>query len=314
MQLMPVPAHLRLCMLCFVRVWLLAAGILAAFNSLAQAGTVVTVRLKSGRSFVGEIDPRTNRAQLWLRFGTPSATLFRPVSWDRLERAIHDGRALSPDELRALALAPPPISRDAVLPIASADEAAPVAQDAPDASESLPEPEGVLVLPEALPEVSNYVPVPPPKVRSIHIDAWVANWDADVEVDGVVVRLFPLSCDGALLPARGTLEVDLIARQFQRTRLREPFPVIGRWATAVNACDVGPAGALYRFEFQARNPEFDLGLAPHGVLHARFVAPGQGTFDASAAMLRVRPFSAVRDRLELETGQRFFPGEHTGSR
>jgi hypothetical protein len=40
--------------------------------------------------------------------------------------------------------------------------------------------------------------------------------------------------------------------------------------------------------------------------------PGQGTFETTESLLRIRPYSAVRDQLQLSTGRRFFPRERTG--
>ena len=78
---------------------------------------------------------------------------------------------------------------------------------------------------------------------------------------------------------------------------------------------LGPAsheGAVYRLAFQADHPEFDLDLGTHGIVQVRLVVPGQGVFSSSADMVRVRPYSAVRDALQQLDGRRFFPGEHVG--
>jgi hypothetical protein len=146
----------------------------------------------------------------------------------------------------------------------------------------------------------------------VRIDAYVANWDQDVEVDGLVVHVFPLDCDGLVTPVDGTLNVTLVGQQLGAVRDREPFPHLGQWTRAVCLEDFGPAGAVYRLPFQAVHPEFDLRVSSGALAHARLIVPGSGTFEDSQATLRIRPYSAFRDHLQQRRGTRFLPVERTG--
>jgi hypothetical protein len=148
-------------------------------------------------------------------------------------------------------------------------------------------------------------------VRSIAFDARAANWDADVEVDGLIIDLYPLDEMGTLVPARGTVEFTLFVERtgvirYQRAFLREP-----RWVVSFAYEDIGPSGARFRLPFRQFYPETEPDLAPYGAVHARVTIPGQGVFDATETVVRIRPYSAIRDRLEQNTGSRFFAIERT---
>jgi len=110
---------------------------------------------------------------------------------------------------------------------------------------------------------------------------------------------------------RGTLEVELIGRQTGVAKPPQPFARLGHWAQPVSVDDFGSRGAAYRLPFQGVHPEFQLAVAPHGAVHARLSVPGQGTFEATASTVRIRPYSAVRDQWQQATGYRFFPQETT---
>jgi hypothetical protein len=140
----------------------------------------------------------------------------------------------------------------------------------------------------------------------------VANWDGDVEVDGLLVRLRPLDAAGEEVPVEGTLEVRLIGWRTGRTRSRQGPVRLARWTRAVGPAEWGPFGIEYRLPFQSVHPEFDLRWAAHGTVHARLSVPGQGVFEVSQSTVRIRPYSALRDHLEYVSGGRFYPGERTG--
>jgi len=264
-----------------------------------DAAGPIAVEVASGRTFTGQCDPRTDETQLWLRRQQGSAAVLRPIRWDRVVRAHVAGAELSGEEFLGLIKR---LRREApVRAEAVAGQKSIVIKGAAEPT-AAPAPAGLAA--QALPEA--------PQVRSLAIEAGIANWDANVEVDGLVVRIFPLDATGALVPVRGTLEVELIGRRTGATRLPQPFERIGQWAQAVRLEDFGPNGAVYRLPFQGVHPEFDLTVASRGAVHARLSVPGGGTFEATASTVRIRPYSAVRDQLQQINAQRFFPQEATG--
>ena len=159
----------------------------------------------------------------------------------------------------------------------------------------------------------------PPPVTTIAFDARVANWDADVETDGLVVDLYPLDAYGNIVPVRGTAEVEFFAsqrRDFQYAPLSggDTFELLERWTRSFEPFDVGSGGIRLRLPFGAIHPELrsDWLAWPLGLVHVRLVVPGAGVFDDSRDAVRVRPWAPNRDYLEMNTGRRFLPTERLG--
>lgn len=260
----------------------------------------VTVELASGRSLTAEVDPRTDETQLWLRWSHDTITILRPIRWERVVQAQVGGETLSKEGFRRVVVRPgepaPSILREhsGRWPDAHATEAA---GSAPQSA----------AVPTKGPGRRDMIPV-----ESLAIDAWVANWDGDVEVDGLVVEVRPLDAEGAVVPVHGTLEVSLMGWESGRTGSQQPAVRLGRWTRLIRPDELGPSGATFRFPFQSVHPEFNLEWAPRGAVHARLSAAGRGVFETTESTVRIRPYSAARDYLQDATGQRFFRLEQTG--
>ncbi len=269
-----------------------------------SAAGETTVELSSGRRFSGEIDPKTDEQLLWLRFGSGSAVILRPIAWRHVQSAVHEEKELSADAFRSLALSLPANDADALPPAPGPGQSE---LDDDKAPAALP-----TWTPPSRPASRHTAPV-----RSVRVDAFAANWDADVENDGLLVHVDPLGESGEILPVGGMLEVTLIA---QRGRRFQDVPhgrgqvirTLGRWTRRVWPEDVGAAGAVYKLPFQATHPEFQLDVGTHGLVHVRLTVPGQGVFEDSQDFVRIRPFSPLRDAYQLNHSRRFFPGERTG--
>ena len=149
-------------------------------------------------------------------------------------------------------------------------------------------------------------------IRSLGIDATLANWDGDVESDGILLRVAPLKADGCLVAVSGTLEIDLFGDQNLSPTRGQDYGLLAHWVVPLATDDLGPNGAFYRLPFQGVHPDFQYDVSPYAMLHARLSVPGQGTFDATTGAIRIRPYNGVRDRLQQSTGARFFPNEPTG--
>jgi len=269
------------------------------------AGSQLTVSVASGRVFNGEVDPQTDRDLLWLRVGDGPIVIRRPIDWERVVRIRQGEKELSPDELRALAHASKDATNAALLP------APPVpAEDWTTARTWLTAPSTAPAGDRTNPS-GGAAQIGSPQASSLQIDAELGHWTAGVDPSGIVVCIHPTTADGALLPIDGTLAVDLIGQTPASQGQGDGLSTLGRWTQAVRVADFGPLGAVYQFPFQAVHPDFDLELRAHGLVHARLSVPGQGTFEASQAMVRLRPYSAVRDRLQQNTGSRFAPIEQT---
>lgn len=275
---------------------LVVSGLCACGSRWAGGAETISVELASGRTFTGSVDARTSARQLWLRSGGGRTVVLRPLNWDRITQVHTAAENLSAVQLQQR------------LTSGKWPKAETPFVDEPE-KPTTQQPVNELLPP--FPGIEAQMP-PPGRVRSLYIEASISNWDSDVEADGLAVHVFPLDEFGAIVPTRAVLEAELIdVRQTDLTR-GQPITQLGRWSRNVLPEDVGPAGAVFRLPFQAAHPEFDLNVGSSAILHARLTVPGQGTFEASADTVRIRPYSALRDRLQQLRGTRWLPEERTG--
>ncbi len=265
----------------------------------AQAPTTVSVELNNSRRWEGFIDARSTPKQLVLRFERGNTVLWRPIAWSEIRGAVVHGKAMSSAELARSYQPWMTEAKPQARPPVSPHESSPSDRRARETtSEEKP-------------------PLPPAKVISIACDALLANWDGDIEADGLVIHLQPLDAWQEIVAASGTLEVELYtlqARAFHHasnSRGRSVEPIV-RWSQAVNLKDYRSRGALIQLPFQAAHPEFDDSLGAYGLAHIKFSVPGSGVFEQSIDGVRIRPWSPLRDYLQLDTGYRFLPHEGTG--
>jgi hypothetical protein len=266
---------------------------LSAQDPATPAAAPLTVELTSGQLLTGLVDNATSDSELVLRFERGAAALKRYLPWSRIRAASLSGQNV---ELSAL----PQIARNLATERASLS-AAGFAASAVQPNNTLPA--------AAFPAL----------VTTIAFDARVANWDADVETDGLVVDLYPLDANGNIVPVRGAAEVEFFAsqrRNFADAPLSggDTFELLERWTRAFEPEDFGAGGIRLRLPFGAIQPELrsDWLAWPLGLVHVRLVAPGVGVFDDSRDAVRVRPWAPNRDFLEMNTGRRFLPTERLG--
>jgi hypothetical protein len=288
----------------------LAIACLAAIATLAHAAEPeLAVSLTSGRQFRGTIDRTSTADQLVLRTENGGITLRRPILWERIVRATIDAQPADVATVRQQA-----IDRRSQEPGVRNQRSSTGGERSllrkielrgePPAEDTAAEEE-----------------LPPPRVAMVVFDPYIANWDADVETDGVVIDVAPLDLNRQLIPIGGTLEVELFAPQRRTLDLApqsggDTLELVERWTRAITPADFGPSGARLRLPFGAITPE----LQPHwtashyGLVHVRLAIPGHGVFEDSRDGVRIRPWAPNRDRLQQKTGQRFLPTENLGRR
>jgi hypothetical protein len=282
-----------------------AAFCLTTFLSVShgQVPITVTVEVTSGRRWEGIIDTKSTDEELVLRFEKGSAVLWRPIAWQDVLSAKIDGKSLPVVQLKTT-------FRPMATSAKSKTERAKL-NPPNDPFPSDPQPG----LPQEQPEEKP--PLVPQRVTYISCDALLANWDADVEADGLIIHLQPVDQFQDLAVAAGTLEVELFtlqARAFHHapnSRGRSVEPIV-YWAQSVNVSDYTNRGAAIRLPFQAAHPEFDDSLGAYGLVHIKFSVPGSGVFEQTIDGVRIRPWSPLRDYLQMDTGRRFLPHETTG--
>ena len=257
----------------------------------------LSVTVTSGRTFAGHVDQRTDASTLWLRYGGDNITIVRPIRWERVVSARYGGRDVNLETLPELA------AHLQTNPSASQRVATPRRRANSSSTTFAEEAQQALGM--------------SPRVRSVAFDAFIANWDGDVEADGLIVRIYPIGGDGRVLPINGSVAMDLTAIRatgfYGHPRGRgEVVDRVGTWTKALREDDFDRGVAELRLPFQSRHPEFATDISSHGLVHIRLVVPGHGVFESSQDAVRIREFAPLRDHLEQTTGSRFLPSERTG--
>ncbi len=266
----------------------------------------IVLELRDGRMLAGEIDERTDHAELWLHSVEPSILVLTAVPWADVASARLGKATWSAEALRK-----------------SAEEL------------KTPAPAQVLRQP-ALKSFRTLKPLSPLRVQSIDLVASLANWDQDAEPDGIELRVIPLTADGSALPVDGMVSVRLLGRRVvshsrlesssslgfwsggsavleNRTAVNtQPYLEVGRWNERVRKSDLTKQGDyVLRLPFRNIHPEYDLDIAEYGQIEAKFNVTGQSVFRATAPV-SLRMFSPFREELQLHRNTRFFPDELLG--
>ena len=288
---------------CLERVaWLLTAyAILESSRIQAHepdAAPQLHVELASGRAFTGYVDARTSADELWLRIEGRAVQAIRPIAWSAIATAKLGESSIEIQALRQRVEELKTV-RPRRKPKTIDDGSTPAETNSLLGTWS----SGV----ESEPAL--FVAAP---VAAVQVQAEVANWDADAECDGLLATVTPIDEFGRPTLTEGHVELELIATGPLTLRHGRSFPITGRWVRQLVPQAVHPSGFVFKLDFQASHPDFDLRVGPLGLMHARLVVPGRGTFEASTHSTSIRTFDPLRDQLQDATGQRFFPTETTG--
>jgi hypothetical protein len=297
--------------------FMMPAGIASAAES-----AVVAVGVNSGKVFVGQVDPRTNEYQLWLRTGRSGIEIRRPIEWESILLVRKADREFTAGDFRTEVLSSQTSATALTLyepnelPVPACGASALEANaNRPKQSEHIfANRPNEWLSDDRLARFIQAARANNTQVCSLSIDAHVANLNRSVEADGMVLHVYPLDGAGNMIPVDGTLDIDLIASVPPGWPRGEPLPAIGRWTVRLVPQQFGPAGAIVKLPFQNVHPEFDLNIGPYGLVHARLSVPGNGSFETSEGMLRIRPYSIIRDQWQQIDGRRFFDLERVDRR
>ncbi len=284
---------------------LINCGATVATTDVATAAAAsLTVTVQSGRTFYGVLDAKTDARRLWIRSGRDGVTIERPIAWSSVRELSRSGTAVARDSLVAEAerlRTVPPVAEPRFV------RKLPSIATKPDADRA-----AGLQLWHVAKQPVEVADAPDATVRWIEIDAYLANWDADVEADGLVLDLEALNAAGETIPADGTLTVELFGERVPPLSRGNAFPMLGNWTRQVAAVDFGRGTLRLRLDFLGAHPDFNTLAGRYALAHVRFSVPGQGTFEASKDGLTLQGFSPVRERVQQAFGTRFLPTETTG--
>ena len=238
-------------------------------SSFAVSPATITVQVTNGGSFTGEMDIRTNDRELWLRMSHGSAHIQRPLRWDAITAVIATGKSLPLGELQRQAKA--------------LGTAVPLGRE--------------LSLRSPLNIAANHnraTTVIPPRIRSIGCYATLANWDADGDLDGLLLNLTSFDATGNSIPVTGTLQVELIGVRYSNqfapsTGSGREFVTLESWGRTFDAAQPNE-----KLEF-VNHSLYDQSFGLYGILQVRLIVPGSGVFEQRLEGVRIRPYSFLRD-------------------
>ncbi len=263
-----------------MRFWLILCALLGlmlgwAFGQEPTAGStglpLVTVELKSGRHFTAGLDPRSGPERLWIRFGTSSLRITRPVDWDRVSRIVWGGASYTPEEFIAKLAE---ISREF-------SGAPSEAQSVSGASSRSASGQGASQARRFQKSVSQH-----------RWAAWALGHGEAVTHVEVHARLLAGARRGDRpryrlvvaprgrgmhdVPALGTVNVEL--RGYRRSTRQEVS--LYRWTRNITPAEYSPLGATVELDLPRGLARPWPNLAPRGKLVVRFAVAGQGVFEA----------------------------------
>lgn len=248
----------------------------------------VKLELSDGRVIEGKLDEATDDALVWVQRGEERIVFASSYRWDEVTRVMVDGQAVEREEILA-----EPAFYMQTWPesfLFAAYEAAPAGS----------------INPRQLPAART------PRATASSFVATLANWDGDVEPDGYEIQVTVTDQFGYPMAVQGTLSAKLMGHRAPRHGLRTgnqpPVDELERWSERISPGQFATGPAVFRLPFRQLRPERDLNVAPEGFLQVEVGVFGDGRF-ASSAAVPLRAFNPLRDRLQQQTGSRFFRGE-----
>lgn len=300
---------------------ILAVGLVLAV--LGSGGTFAEeIVLLDGRRLDAVVDGRTDGERLWFRTGGPRAYAVRAVPWSRV-RFVRDGqRRYSASEFAHAvgttrgeelqpADSPGSNSKDLKAEVAGRNVLHIDGQTDPHPAESLGqgrdgrERDGDRRRGNA-PRATRLV--------ALSASALAASWDRDGLWDGLILRLRPLDAGRRIKPVSGALSVTLHGSESTGTWGRREPLALERWTRSLTVESFRPGGAVVLLPYRSYLPEQDARIGSLGLVHVRLSVPGEGVFEESLDLVRLRRFSPSRDQLFLQTGSRLLPHEGVGQR
>jgi hypothetical protein len=280
----------KLIILCY-----LASASISAAAAANSDPAAVAVETAGGRRLQGYVDARSDDQSLWLRQEEGGVVLSTTVGWQDILSATVGADPVSAEELKqrytALATAAP--SWDALEGLTAASHSRPAAARRPS---------------------GDCRRAGKPRIQRIEIVvADLANLDADVEPDAIVLQVAAASEANAYVAVRGSLRATLYGERHATTAPGPSFEQLETWTERLRPEDFADGIATFELPLRGTAPEWEFDLAPDAVLTVELGVFGQRNFAASTPIV-IRPFNPLRDALQQSTGTRFFPAERRAGR
>lgn len=253
---------------------------------VVSAAETIVVHTHDGRVRTGVVDAQTTGTDLWLRASSPGIVAMSSIRWNDISRIEAGGKIYPVEAFVAVS--------ERFKSSLSADFFAKTPADRLEEAERAAEAARLNAVDR--------------RVQSLTIDAYLANWDRDAEVDGLELRVYPLNIDRAVIPVDGLVTAELIGQYYPEIHIFDPVQqevqLLEKWTERVHPRSFGNDGAVLRLRFRARHPEFDLAVRYFGQVNVKLNVQGQGTYDATVPVT-LRTFSPLREQLQLYHGTGF---------
>lgn len=281
------------------------------------AGEQVVVVLLDGRSTHGDVDARTDAERLWLRREIPGVQLASGFAWDQVKTVRAAGQSYAGRDFLPIAgaIASEGKSYLRIEPYRQPPSAT-LAPEAPVNERVNRQPAG------APPRLPGFEPSPEPqaneqlrrrhaeqRVKSLMVEAYLAQWDGDPQPDGLRVFVYPLSADGEIVPVNGQVDLSLLG-EIEKVGSLPDFRELDRGHFTLRKDDFARGPGVVELPFRQFHPDVNFDVARQAVLHARLGVNGQGVFEASDANVQLRGFSRIRDQLQMFQRRRYFGEEN----
>lgn len=257
----------------------------------------VTVHVQSGRTFIGEVDPKSDNVTLWMRFESVGRIkVLRPIKWTRVTRIESERREVDAEQVRSdLAEW---ATQSTLVPNWNSSSSLGTSADQPQTMSGRAR--------RALGMQARPV--------SIVAAARLAQWDSDVPIDGIEVVVTPLDDQGNPIDVSGTVSLEFVVpkavdREQAPRQHGVRFTTVARSSHLVSSSDYGGDGVVLRLRFRGGS-QFDRSYYSHGIVHVRMTIPGHGVFRTSVEDMPTRSFSRIRDLSERVDGRRYLPQEN----
>lgn len=159
-------------------------------------------------------------------------------------------------------------------------------------------------------------------IQQVWVEAFPVATQGTLDRDSLAIQVLAFDANGAPVSIRGTLHATLwgqnqkLIRDYGDHLVGVPGHIekIGEWTQAVNWHAEERTPLRVVVALPATLPEHDARRFPLADLSIELLIPGRGVYSATRSNVALVAGSQLRDRLQQQTGSRYFPQETTSAR